>query len=912
LIYSKAQQYLLGVFCRKEITVIDLTYLEAGQVIDKLRQTYLFYLFGSSFFQSRFTTILLVLVLLTFIFFLLYRFYLVFKALNESRVLIELTPPLITEKSSYTTERLFLLLHELGNQRSFLDTLIGLNTHFSLEIVSTRSAGIRYLINTPHNKADNLKRFLISYLPQVKITITDDYLNKNTLNASKYWKVISFKQNGNPFLPLNQEKYLEEHDPVAYITGLMTKLLPDELILLQIVTTPTSLPEVAHLKQQVLKNEDILKSLQKSQASLVFRPIIWLFLLFARIVKLLFDALFEVITELYHSSRYQNDKLLLSPDILKQHTYNTFEQQLVSQVSEKLNQPLFEVSIRVLLVTKTNARFHDRLQGITSSLATFNLPGYQALSPIKGVRRDFLQPILQFELINRLHSILTGSSQTILSSLEIASLFHFPHTQVTQTEGIIKSLSQELPAPLSLKQNKTLDVVFAENSYGGEIVPIGLTKDERKTHMFVLGRTGSGKTTLLYTLARHDIEQGKGLAFIDPHGDVSEELIATIPLDRKHDFVYLNPYDISYPVGINLLELTPGLSDDQSQLEKELVTEGVISLFKKIFSKEENTDSHRIEYILRNTIYTAFTVPDRTIFTIYELLNNPSYRKQVTKELTDDNLKNFWKHEFGKAGSYQVVKMAAGVTAKIGRFLFSPIAKRILEQPKSTINFDEVLNGKILICNLSQGKLGEDTAKLLGTTILTKIQQAAMKRAFIPQKDRKQFHLYVDEFQNFATTAFTKILSEGRKYGLDVIMAEQSVSQQDDPAITNVTLANVTTVVCFRTGNPKDEELMLAQFAPTVKPGDISNLPPYHFYIHISAGQPQLPFSGQTILKPKSANTYQVSQLIQTSRNQYATLYASKPVSSPKKSSQIKSPSRPSKRPLKSQKMSKSLSTLTG
>src|SRR5581483_11158741 len=189
-------------------------------------------------------------------------------------------------------------------------------------------------------------------------------------------------------------------------------------------------------------------------------------------------------------------------------------------------------------------------------------------------------------------------------------------------------------------------------------------------------------------------------------------------------------------IGINLLELTPGLDEDEAELEKEVVCEGVISLFRKVFSSDEHTNAHRIEYILRNTIYTAFTVENPTIFTIYDLLNNPPFQRQVIKNLTDGNLKNFWKFEFGRAGNYQVVKMVGGVTAKIGRFLFSPTAKRILEQRKSTINFNEILNGKILICNLSQGKLGEDTARLLGTTILTKIQQAALKRADIPQDKR--------------------------------------------------------------------------------------------------------------------------------------------------------------------------------
>ncbi len=848
--------------------------------------------------------VVLILLLVALIAYKIIQIYLVVK---DTYVYLSLVPPQNSAQSSSATSQLFSIIHDLGKRKSLLHKLIGYKTQISLETYSSKELGIRYLLRVPQSKAETLKHIMITYAPNIKMEISDDYM---CFRTNRYEKVIPINLTGDNLLPLNNINNPEIHDPVAYITGMMTKLLPSELLSFQIVLSPVTINRAKDLKQRILHNEDILVKLNSTQFPVIFVPLQLILNLLVKVIKAIFDFIFESVSELRHGYVYQNNDFRLAPELLKTKTYNLFEQRVISSISEKLDSPLFEASIRFYISSNTKRRLHERTQGFLASLSTFTLPGYQSLKAINSITLNLFQSLFRFEFVHRLLPIHPFIKRSVLSSNEISSLFHFPF--INKTEDLVTSLSGELPAPLSLKQTRDLDVVFAQNSYGGKTTQIGLTKDERKTHMFVLGRTGSGKTTLLYTMARHDIEQGNGLAFIDPHGDVSEELIATIPLERKHDFVYLNPYDISYPVGINLLELTLGLNDDQSQLEKELVTESVISLFKKIFTKDENTDSHRIEYILRNTIYTAFTVPDRTIFTIYELLNNPSYRKQITKELTDDNLRNFWKHEFGKAGSYQVVKMAAGVTAKIGRFLFSPIAKRILEQPKSTINFDDVLNGKILICNLSQGKLGEDTAKLLGTTILTKIQQAAMKRAFISQKDRKQFHLYVDEFQNFATTAFTKILSEGRKYGLDVIMAEQSVSQQDDPAITNVTLSNVTTVVCFRTGNPKDEELMLAQFAPTVKPGDISNLPPYHFYIHISAGQPQLPFSGQTIIKPKSANAYQVSQLIQASRDRYATFYASKPVSSLKKSSQIKSPARPSKRPLKSQKMSKSLSTLTG
>ncbi len=240
--------------------------------------------------------------------------------------------------------------------------------------------------------------------------------------------------------------------------------------------------------------------------------------------------------------------------------------------------------------------------------------------------------------------------------------------------------------------------------------------------------------------------------------------------------VYFNPDDIGYPMGINLLELSQDLSDEDALREREFITESIISLFHKIYS--EKYSGPRMEYILRNTIHTAFIVPGATLFTVNKLLINPKFRKVVVKNLTDENLKDFWKYEFAKAGDYQKVSMILPITNKIGRFLFSPIAKRILEQRISTINFDQIMNeGKILLCNLSKGKIGEDTSKVFGIVMLAKIQLASLKRARMKMENRKDFYLYVDEFQNFATTAFAEILSEARKYKLSAILAHQTTSQ---------------------------------------------------------------------------------------------------------------------------------------
>lgn len=412
--------------------------------------------------------------------------------------------------------------------------------------------------------------------------------------------------------------------------------------------------------------------------------------------------------------------------------------------------------------------------------------------------------------------------------------------------------------------------MIGENHHHEAITPIGLTEEERERHIYIIGGTGNGKTTMLFYEIVQDIRAGNGVAVLDPHGDLAERILRYIPEERINDVIYLNPDDLSHPIGMNLLELSPDLEGDDLLREKDLITEAAISVLRKIFS-EDDSGGHRIEYVLRNTIQTALTLENPTLFTIFELLNDAKYRRKVVKTLEDKSLKDFWNNELGKAGDMQKVKMAAGITAKIGRFLFSASARRMIEQPKSTINFEDILAGrKILICNFSKGLLGEDTSALFGTTVLAKLQTASLRRARIGQGERTPYYLYVDEFQNFATTSFVQMLSEARKYKLFLTMAEQSTSQQDEQRLVDIILANVGTVVCFRSGSPSDERLVLPLFMPFIQQGEIANLPAYSYYVRISAVNAQEPMSGVTVVVKENGDESIARRVVETSRQLYA------------------------------------------
>jgi hypothetical protein len=830
---------------------------------------------------------LFVTLVLTFIIYFLRRILAIKFALTEPSMLLELTPPAFSEKTAYTTQQLFATLHDLSRQTAFSNRLIGRKRIFSFEIVSTKTQGIRYIIRTEKKYKNSLRHHLLSYLPQVRVNEVEDYLPQSK-GKTENIKIIELEQIKHFAYPLRIQNNLEEHDPVAYITGIMTKLQSNELIAMQVVLTPSMVPDKEKIKRMIYRGEDTLAFLDKFRLPTVLQVVLFpinilikvtiaLLSVFAGATRIVVNDFIDPrLSARQAQMQYQSQYAMQSvkTNLRPARVITPFEQQAVESIENKIEQKMFQAQVRLLMIMNDAESIAEREHGFLSTLSMFTSVNDQSLKKKFLINISFIHKYFYFLYRNRLLSLLTNSSKTLLSVSEVADLYHFPFAQVNQTENIIKVHSRELPAPVSLKNNRRLDVVFGVNTYGGTTTPIGLTEKERETPTYMLGKTGSGKTTLMFSMAKHDIEQGRGLAFIDPHGDVAEDLLASVPLHRKDDLIYINPIDLGYPIGINILELTPGLSEDAAELEKEVVTEGVISLFRRVFSNDATVNAHRIEYILRNTIYTAFLVENRTIFTLSKILSNPTFRKQVISKLKDEDLIDFWKYEFGKAGDFQVVKMTQGVTAKVGRFLRSPTAKRILEQEKSTINFDDIMNSrKILICNLSLGKLGEDTSRLLGTTILTKLQQAALKRAYIPKEKRVPFYLYVDEFQTFATQSFAKIITESRKYAMPLIIAQQSTSQQDDKNVTSTLLANITTNISFRTGNYMDEELMLKQFSPYLQKGEVMNLPQYMFYIKISATDSEEPFSGKTIYTPITKDMNKINILIESSRRNWAITY---------------------------------------
>ncbi len=780
---------------------------------------------------------------------------------SRETVWLEITPPSSIAKTPEATEQLFSVIHGTRAARPLKDKFLGRSPTYSFEIVSTRKEGIRYLLQLEKSRSKSIQKAITSYIPDSKVKEID-------YHATDADKVIEFKENGHYVLPLTLTSVFEQHDPLGYVTGAMTHLSDDEQITLQLVVTPVRMREAEILSHRILGNENILSQVSSKR----FAGMGKILNMFGKASSGMTDLASEIYSgtmsgysDYYRSkSRTVQQQAEVVRSDRPARSLSAFEQELMETMHRKVTQPLFQVNLRIL-VTSPEASGH--ISSMKSALDGYSVPPYQSLKakasiPLIGARRHRLA-------VRRLPSISRRSS-IILAASELASLYHFPSSQVSKTDNLITSLSRTLPAPVSLKSGKKLSVLIGENHHHESVTPIGLTAEERERHMYIIGGTGNGKTTMLFYQILQDIRAGNGVAVLDPHGDLAERILRYIPEERLGDVIYLNPDDLAHPIGMNLLELSPDLDGDDLLREKDLITEAAISVLRKIFS-EDDSGGHRIEYVLRNTIQTALTLEDPTLFTIFELLNDAKYRRKIVKNLEDKNLRDFWNNELGKAGDMQKVKMAAGITAKIGRFLFSASARRMIEQPKSTINFEDILAGrKILICNFSKGLLGEDTSALFGTTVLAKLQTASLRRARIGQESRTPYYLYVDEFQNFATTSFVQMLSEARKYKLFLTMAEQSTSQQDEQRLVDIILANVGTVVCFRSGSPSDERLVLPLFMPFIQQGEIANLPAYSYYVRISAVNAQEPMSGMTVVVEEVGDESVAKRVVETSRRLYA------------------------------------------
>lgn len=454
----------------------------------------------------------------------------------------------------------------------------------------------------------------------------------------------------------------------------------------------------------------------------------------------------------------------------------------------------------------------------------------------------------------------------VFNTEELSAIWHFPN-QSTKLPNIAwgKKLYSDPPENLPIADNMTPEqknevTFFAKTEFRNKDCIFGIKEGEdRRRHTYIIGKSGTGKTTLISNMAIDDIRKGRGVAVIDPHGDLCNTILDYIPSNRINDVCYFNPADPEYAYPLNVLEA-------KNESQKELIASGVLSIFKKLYGNV--SWGPRLEHILRNAVLTLVNTPGSDMTHIVEILTNKNYRDQVVNKLTNQTLINFWRNEFGKMDPKFQNEAVSPILNKVGQFISSTNIRNTVAHANSKINIQEIMDQKkILIADLSTGRLGEDNSALLGAMLITQIQLSAMNRVFQAAEDRADFFLYVDEFQNFATEAFIKILSEARKFKLNLIIANQYMSQLD-PNIQNAILGNVGSIMSFVVGN-QDAFILAKEFGPQFPPEDLIKIGRYQIVCKLSIdSETTQPFYANT-LPPLSCKNQQRDKLIRISQEHW-------------------------------------------
>lgn len=381
---------------------------------------------------------------------------------------------------------------------------------------------------------------------------------------------------------------------------------------------------------------------------------------------------------------------------------------------------------------------------------------------------------------------------------------------------------------------------FGQTNFRNERKAFGIKRADRPAHMYVIGKTGTGKSTLLETLIRQDIENGEGLALLDPHGDLVEKILKAVPENRKGDLIYFN-----VPARVNALGFNP--LESVTPHKRSLAAAGLLDAFKKIWA---DSWGPRLEHILRNAFLALLEQPEATLVDVLRLLDDHAFRREVSSRVSNSQVRDFWLREYENYPLRLRAEAIAPIQNKVGAFLTDPLLNRILTQKRSDFDLRHVMDeGKILLVNLAKGKIGADASYLLGALLVTKIGLAGLSRADVPEETRRDFYLYLDEFQNLATLSLANMLSELRKYRVNMVLSHQYLSQLD-PQVKDAILGNTGTIISFRLGLT-DAEMLAGEFYPFFSARDLINLPNYHIYLRLMIdGVVSQPFSAGTLLRP--------------------------------------------------------------
>jgi hypothetical protein len=521
-------------------------------------------------------------------------------------------------------------------------------------------------------------------------------------------------------------------------------------------------------------------------------------------------------------------------------------------VENKVGKPGFETSVRIIAVSGDDASAKSHVTNISSAFAQFsgdlnNLKG-RKINRKGAFMEDFLyryQPMFN----------ILGNHPSVLNSEELATIFHFPNKQIT-TPHLYWLNSKTAPAPAQIP-NEGLHL--GVSSYRGIKREVFISNEDRMRHIYIIGKTGTGKSEMLKDMILQDIKAGKGLCFMDPHGDAVTDILKLIPPERAEDVIYFNPSDTERPIGMNLLEA-------KTEDEKHFAATSIINLMYKLFDPyKTGIVGPRFEHGVRNAMLTVMAEPGNTFVELMRAMTDSRYVQELLPKVTDPIIRRYWTDQIAQTSDFHKSEVLDYTVSKFGRFVTNKLIRNIIGQSQSSFDFRKVMDeGKILLINLAKGELGEENSNFLGLLLVPRILMAAMSRSDIPMESRRDFYFYVDEFQNFATPDFAVILSEARKYRLGLCVANQFVGQVEEE-VKNAVFGNVGTIISYRVG-VTDANYLQHEFTPTFGEDDLLNVERYHAFIKtIVDNEPVPPFSMDTtkdIAKIKAMESPRIAEII--------------------------------------------------
>ncbi len=717
-------------------------------------------------------------------------------------------------------EQLFTTLSGISHEKWFFQQ----REYLSFEIACTEKK-ISFYINCPKHLQELIEKQLQAQYPHAHIEQIKGY---NPFPKTGQIEAMELKPSKSYVFPIRTYQNMET-DPLNALTNAMSKLNDTDSAVIQYLLYPAGQNwqnKPRHLALQIQQGKNPNAVAQSKSAKLA-----------TEVVGGLRDS---ALGKAQPGTEQQRNDLSgqYSPINL-----TPMQQEMVKRFEEKASRPGFRTNIRIITASETPGTAGVTMNNIVSSFLQYNMPPFNGFRIKKRNKNKIIK-----DFIFRVYR--SYGKNAILNTEELASLWHLP-TPFLETPNIKWLTNKKAPPPINMPKE---GMRIGKNVYRGVETPVYMAREDRRRHTYILGRTGSGKSYLMANMAIQDIRNGEGVCIIDPHGDLIQDVLKHVPKSRAEDIILFEPFDTERPVGLNMLEVD---SDEQ----KDFAVQEMISIFYKLVTDPAMLGP-MFEHNMRNAMLTLMADKEHpgAITDIPRIFTDTAFQKYKISKLQDPVVRAFWEKEMAKTSDFHKSEMLGYLISKVGRFVENSMMRNIVGQAKSGFNFRKVMDeGKVLLVNLSKGRTGEINAKLLGLIIVSKIQMAALSRADIPEDQRKDFYLYVDEFQNFITDAFASILSEARKYKLNLIIAHQYLAQLQSAAgaqgagaqdLRDAVFGNAGTVVTFRTG-AEDSEFLTKEFNPPFNEFDLVNIDRYNAYVKLMInGTASKPFNMATYPLP--------------------------------------------------------------